>query len=69
MCPMQITAQQIAEAAGVTPAYGRMLLAGTRTPSLAVAIQIFDATGQRLGPLEGLTVREIAAARKMAKAA
>lgn len=66
---MSITAQQIADAAGVTPAYARMILAGSRTPSQACALRVFDATGQRIGPLTGLSPDEIETVRKMAKAA
>lgn len=61
--------QTIADAAGVTAAYARMLIAGERRPSLAVALKIYDATGQQFGPLSGLTKREIETARKMDQAA
>ena len=59
----------IAEAGGVTPAFARMLIAGTRKPSLAVAIKIYDATGHKLGPLVNLDTRQINVARTMAEAA
>jgi len=62
----KITADQIATHGGVTAAYGRMILAGERKPSLALAIKIYDATGARIGPLEGLSKREVETARKMA---
>lgn len=56
----------IAEAGGVTPAYARMMLAGTRKPSLPVALKIYDATGVQLGPISGLTRSQIDVARQMA---
>jgi hypothetical protein len=62
------TAQEIANATGFTEAYGRMLLDGSRTPSLKAALEIFDATGDKFGPLAGLTNSEIKTARKMVKA-
>lgn len=59
----------IATAGGVTPAYARMLIAGTRTPSLAVALRIYDATGEKFGLLRGLDDNGIETARQMAEAA
>lgn len=65
-----MTPTELSKAAGISVAYASQLLAGVRTsPSLPVAIRIFDGTGKRMGPLEGLTDDEIAAARKMARAA
>lgn len=61
------TAQEIANATGFTEAYGRMILNG-RAPSLKAALEIFDATGDKFGPLAGLTNSEIKTARKMVKA-
>lgn len=61
--------QEIAKAASVTEAYARMLIAGTRRPSLDVALRIYDATGATFGPLAGLTKSQIEVARKMAAAA
>ncbi len=58
--------QSIADAAGVTAAYARMLLNGERRPSLDVALKVYDVTGYQCGPLAGLTKREIETARKMA---
>lgn len=59
----------IAAAGGVSAAYARMLIAGTRKPSLAVAVKIYDATGVQFGPLAGLDRRSIDVARTMAQAA
>lgn len=67
IAPMpKIDPTAIAQAAGVTSAYARMLLAGTRQPSLAVALKIYDATGVQLGQLKGLDRRSIDVARQMA---
>lgn len=56
----------IARAGGVTAAYARMLLAGTRRPSLTLALKIYDATGAQFGPIAGLDAQAIAVARQMA---
>lgn len=64
-----VTAEQIATHGGVTAAYARMILAGTRKPSLPLALKVYDETGHKIGPLSELTKREIEAARKMAAAA
>lgn len=66
---MDIPIERIVELGGVTPAYARMLIAGTRRPSLALALRLYDGTGRQFGPLDGLTKREIEAVRKMAEAA
>jgi hypothetical protein len=63
------TPTEIANATGKTEAYARMVMAGTRSPSLRVALRIYDELGVRYGPLASLTPKEIATARKMAKAA
>lgn len=62
----KIDPNTIAQAGGVTPAFARMLLAGTRKPSLPVALRIYDVTGVQLGPLAGLDRRAIDVARQMA---
>jgi hypothetical protein len=56
----------IAEAGGVTAAYARMMIAGTRKPSLPLALKIYDATGVQLGPISGLSRSQIDVARQMA---
>lgn len=66
---MKIDPNTIAEAGGVTAAYARMLIAGTRKPSLSLAIKIYDATGVQFGPLAGLDRRSIDVARMMDQAA
>lgn len=63
---MDLPIETIVQHGGVTSAYARMLRAGTRQPSLSLALALYDATGQQFGPLEGLTKREIETARKMA---
>lgn len=62
----KIDPNTIAEAGGVTPAFARMVLAGTRKPSLPVALRIYDATGVQLGPISDLTRSQIDVARRMA---
>jgi hypothetical protein len=56
----------IAAAGNVTPAYARMMIAGTRKPSLPLAIKIYDATGVQLGPIAELSRSQIEVARQMA---
>ena len=63
---MELPLETIVEHGKVTPAYARMLIAGTRKPSLTLAIRLYDATGKQVGPLAGLTPRDIEAARKLA---
>ena len=62
----KIDPNAIAEAGGVTPAYARMMIAGTRQPSLPLALKIYDATGVQFGPLSGLSRSQIDVARQMA---
>jgi transcriptional regulator with XRE-family HTH domain len=66
--PKTPDAQQIAEAAGVTPAYARMLLAGKRQPSLALALALHDKLGWQCGSLVGAQKRDIEAARRFVEA-
>lgn len=63
------TPEAIAEAGQVTPAYARMLLAGSRRPSLVLALTLYDKLQWQCGPLSSLNKREIEAARKLAEAA
>ena len=56
----------IAKAGGISAGYARMLLAGTRKPSLDCALKIYDVTGVQLGPISGLTRSQIDVARQMA---
>jgi hypothetical protein len=63
---MDLPIETIVAHGGVTPAYARMLRAGSRQPSLSLALALYDGTGKQVGPLTGLTKREIETARKMA---
>lgn len=63
------TPTALSKAASISVPYASQIIAGLRTPSLQMAIQIFDATGHKFGPLVGLGKSEIETARKMAKAA
>lgn len=63
---MDLPIETIVAHGGVTPAYARMLRAGSRQPSLGLALALYDGTGEQVGPLAGLTKREIETARKMA---
>jgi hypothetical protein len=63
---MDIPIETIVAHGRVTPAYARMLRAGTRQPSLALALALYDGAGVQVGPLADLTEQEIETARKMA---
>lgn len=60
-----LTPTQLATASGISVPYAWQILNGKRSPSLAVALRIYDATSEQLGPLDGLGKRDIEAARKM----
>jgi len=66
---MDLPLETIVAHGQVTPAYARMLIAGTRKPSLALALRLYDATGTKVGPLAGRTARDIEAFRKLPQAA
>jgi transcriptional regulator with XRE-family HTH domain len=57
---------ELSRAADISVPYAWQILKGERTPSLAVALRIFDATGEQLGPLAGLNKRDIEGVRKAA---
>lgn len=50
----------VADAIGISKSYASMILAGRQAPSLRVAAKIFDAFGERVGPLSNLTDEEAA---------
>jgi transcriptional regulator with XRE-family HTH domain len=56
----------LSKAAGISVPYAWQILEGKRTPSLSMALLIYDRTGTQFGQLEGLSKREIETARKMA---
>jgi transcriptional regulator with XRE-family HTH domain len=57
---------ELSKAADISVPYAWQILKGIRTPTLAVALRIYDGTGRQFGPLDGLNKRDIEAARKMA---
>jgi hypothetical protein len=60
------SAQDIIEAAGISRTHAYDILAGREPPSLRVALDIFDATGERYGILKNLSDGAIAELRKQA---
>lgn len=60
------SAQQVIEAAGISRTHAYDIVAGRQEPSLAVALAIFDATGERYGILKGLADSSIADLRRQA---
>lgn len=57
---------ELSKAADISVPYASQILAGLRTPSLTVALRIFDGTGHKLGPLASLSDADIETARRMA---
>jgi transcriptional regulator with XRE-family HTH domain len=50
---------------GINRVYAWQLLRGDREPSLKLALQIYDETGDQLGKLKGLTPDEIQKVREL----
>ena len=67
---MTISSRELSERTGISWAYASQLLSDDfekrRTPSLAMALRIYDATGLQLGALRGLQPEEIVTLRKVA---
>jgi transcriptional regulator with XRE-family HTH domain len=63
---MAITPAELSRRTGVHRVYAWQLLNGKRSPSLELALQIYDATGLQLGLLKGLKADEIPTMRKAA---
>ena len=56
---MSITPKELATRAGISDVFAWQVLNGKRTPSLNVALRIFDATGLQFGILKGVSKRTI----------
>ena len=63
---MAVTTSDLRDAANISQSHAHMILSGDRQPSLAVALKIYDATGQQFGILKGLSPDTIAEIRKQA---
>ena len=63
---MAITPAELSRRAGIHRVYAWQLLNERRSPSLELALQIYDATGLQLGMLKGLKADEIPTMRKAA---
>ncbi len=57
---------ELSKAADISVPYAWQILKGKRTPTISVALRIYDNLGLQFGPLVGLNKRDIEAARKMA---
>lgn len=53
------SAQEIIEAAGISRTHAYDILSGREEPSLKVALDIYDNTGEQLGILTGLAPKAI----------
>lgn len=60
------SAQQLIDGANISRTHAYDILADREAPSLAVALRIFDATGEKFGILKGLADSSIADLRKQA---
>jgi transcriptional regulator with XRE-family HTH domain len=63
---MAISPAELSRTADINRTYAWQLLKGRRSPSLELALQIYDKTGVQLGMLTGLTPDEIQVMRKAA---
>jgi transcriptional regulator with XRE-family HTH domain len=63
---MATSPAELVRKTGINRTYAWQLLKGDREPSLELALQIYDATGDQLGLLRGLTPDEIQVMRKAA---
>ena len=63
---MAITPAELVRRCGIHRVYAWQLLKGGRKPSLELALQIYDKTGEQLGLLEGLSPDEIQVMQKAA---
>ncbi len=61
-----LTYSELAAKADISPSYAFEIMHSGRRPKLATALKIFDATGLRFGPLDGLDEGGIEVARQMA---
>lgn len=61
-----LTYTELAAKAGISNSYAFEIINGTRKPSLATAVKIYDATGLQFGALVGLSLSDIEAARRIA---
>jgi transcriptional regulator with XRE-family HTH domain len=52
---MELTPKALSDAGGISQSYASMILSGDRTPSLEIALRIYDQTGQQFGILKGLS--------------
>jgi transcriptional regulator with XRE-family HTH domain len=65
---MEISYRELAEKASISESYATQILDGSRTPSLAVAFQIYDGTGLQFGLLNGLDADTVEKLRPKAAA-
>lgn len=65
---MGISYKDLAKEADISESYATQVLDGSRTPSLAMAFQIFDATGLQFGLLKDLDPETIEKLRPKAAA-
>lgn len=65
---MEISYKELSERARISESYATQVLDGSRKPSLAMAFQIYDATGLQFGILNGLSKETVEQLRPKAAA-
>lgn len=65
---MAISYRELADRAKINPGYATQILDGTRTPSLSMALKIYDATGLQFGILKDLPKETVEQLRPKAAA-
>lgn len=53
------TPTELSASAGISVSYASEILSGTRKPSRALALRIYEKAGLKFGPLANLTAQEI----------
>jgi transcriptional regulator with XRE-family HTH domain len=65
---MQISYKELADKAAISQSFATQILDGSRSPSLAIALRIYDATGLQFGILAGVNKETIEDLRPKAAA-
>lgn len=64
---MQISYRELADKARISQSFATQILDGSRSPSLAIALRIYDATGDQFGLLKDLPAETIEQLRPKAQ--
>lgn len=61
----ELSPKALADAVSISPSYASMILSGERKLPIPLAISIYRATGEKMGPLAGQTDQDIEAAARL----